>query len=132
MVFAYLGDGAGGFSASRDSFFTSERWNDRLDYGDFDGDGNLDLVSRQESRNMYIHRGLGDGYFAAPQFVFSGMAPGRSFLNVVDLNNDGKSDIVCTNGAATSAADNMTVRYLVRRWCAKSQKRKEAYLTQQN
>lgn len=110
-LYAYLGDGLGGFSVSQQSFYSSERWTDRLVYGDFDGDGHLDLISRHESRNMYLHRGIGNGYFATPEFIYSNFAPGREYLKVVDLNGDGKADVVFTNTGATSSSENITLMY---------------------
>jgi hypothetical protein len=67
--------------------------------GDFDGDGNLDLVVSEYS-DILIFAGNGDGTFAAPQGVFSSYNLG--FLTVADFNGDGKPDVAFTQGCCGS------------------------------
>ena len=67
--------------------------------GDFDGDGNLDLVVSDYS-DILLFNGNGDGTFAAPQGVFSSYNLG--FLTVADFNGDGKPDVAFVQGCCGS------------------------------
>ena len=74
-----------------------------VDTGDYDGDGNIDLVITNLDFQMHsLHRGLGNGLFANattasgigfPTLPFVGF--GVSFL---DFDNDAQLDIVIVNG----------------------------------
>jgi hypothetical protein len=66
-----------------------------LSAGDFNGDGKLDLVvSGTDFSNFteetYVLVGNGDGTFQTPNPV----APGNGTVSVVDLNQDGKLDLI--------------------------------------
>ncbi|MBL4683972.1 MAG: VCBS repeat-containing protein [Nannocystaceae bacterium] len=74
-----------------------------LAVGDFDGDGNDDLaVSQSTANEILIHRGLGNGTFAAVDVIVTtetswGLAAG-------DLDNDGIDDLVATHPAPATAS----------------------------
>ncbi len=70
-----------------------------LSAGDFNGDGKLDLVvSGTDFSNFteqtYILIGNGDGTFQTPNSV----APGNGTVSVVDVNKDGKLDLIIWAG----------------------------------
>ena len=74
----------GGFSATLGS----------IQAADFDGDGNLDLVSAHGTLN--ISMGQGDGTFEPPRVESS--VSGAMAVSVADLDNDGRLDIAATGG----------------------------------
>jgi flagellin len=61
--------------------------------GDIDGDGILDLiVANYSTTTLSFLKGNGDGTFAAP--ITNTAILNNQSLNIVDLNNDGKRDVV--------------------------------------
>lgn len=74
-----------------------------LEIADFDLDGSIDMaISFDEaSDHIKIYKGLGNGTFAAPTVSLSvGNDPAR--FAAIDVNNDAKTDIVCTNRASNN------------------------------
>jgi hypothetical protein len=68
-------------------------------YGDFNGDGKLDLaVVNTGGNNVSILLGNGDGTFGAPNNVSVGTAPAG--IAVADFNGDGNLDFAVTNTVA--------------------------------
>jgi hypothetical protein len=68
---------------------------------DLDGDGNLDIIAliSQEHETIVTFLGDGRGNFT-PKTLFAGPHPayGSSGIQLVDVNGDGKVDILYTNG----------------------------------
>ena len=106
---AYLGDGAGGFTAS-DSQSVKDVLG--LSYGlenvklaDIDGDGKLDAVAiSANDQGIYLLRGNGDGTFAEAEVVASGGIgglPPTVDLEILDVNGDGQLDILAPSMAKT-------------------------------
>jgi surface-anchored protein len=75
---------------------------------DVNGDGNLDIVAREttftppstETPAVRIHPGNGDGTFGTPQSISTGTNP--SIRQIVDLNGDGRLDILMVDRVSTS------------------------------
>jgi hypothetical protein len=95
-----LGDGKGRFAPAPHSPVTvAVRPHPHgLAAGDFNGDGNLDLVTDSWGEDrLEIVLGDGKGGFATPgKYVNVGKHPYQR-IRVADLNGDGKADIVSTN-----------------------------------
>jgi hypothetical protein len=81
--------------------------------GDYDGDGNLDVAVLADSGNdatsiVQLHRGNGDGAFAAPQTFATRSGSGANpQIASADLNGDGKPDLANIDSAV--AAGDVTV-----------------------
>jgi hypothetical protein len=70
--------------------------------GDFDGDGNLDLVVVNSNHTVSVLTGLGDGTFRDRVDYAIGV-DGRSIV-VADINGDGKADIAVGNAGTRSVS----------------------------
>lgn len=95
-----LGNGDGSFQAMR-SYRTSSTTGGRGPFDlaacDFDGDGNLDIVTANNDSTATILLGRGDGTFALPQVYRTGIS--SASVVVGDFNNDGAPDIALANRA---------------------------------
>ncbi|MDQ2970133.1 MAG: VCBS repeat-containing protein, partial [Acidobacteriota bacterium] len=103
LVTILLGDGRGGFRPAPGSPLSvrSKPHPHTIAACDADGDGILDLVidSFEEKRFTFL-RGNGRGGFATPgASIEAGRTPYRN-LQLVDLDGDGRCDLVATNLAA--------------------------------
>jgi hypothetical protein len=88
-----LGDGTGNFTAHPSSPFAFGMSPSSIVSGDFNGDGNRDLISLGVSQNtVKVSLGNGDGSFQAQvPYTLTGNAYSVVFA---DLNVDGKQDLV--------------------------------------
>ncbi len=86
----------------------------RFNFGDFDGDGNLDIYyinGRQSSAVDYIYFGNGNGTFRNAistninTFVNDGSLLGVSRYKFADINGDGRTDIYYARGSGNSQQD---------------------------
>jgi len=66
-----------------------------LSVGDWDRDGPADVITRENwTGNVFLHRGLGSGRFAAPQKIGTGFAGVRLLSAVGDTTGDGWPDLM--------------------------------------
>jgi hypothetical protein len=87
-------------------------------FGDFNGDGTLDLaVGDPRDNNVSIWLGNGDGTFKPAITFAAGTSPGAvkgrdNKGHIVDLNGDGKQDLVVTNlGGVNGTGSNLSVLF---------------------
>ncbi len=66
-----------------------------VNVGDWDGDGHGDLVTRRRG-TLYLHRGDGEGHFAARRELATGFLHVRGIEAVGDVTGDGRPDLVGT------------------------------------
>lgn len=62
--------------------------------GDFDGDGNPDLIQRRSDGELWFYPGNGAGQYLAGRRIGSGWGIYDRVLGVGDYNSDGKNDLV--------------------------------------
>ena len=87
----FVGDGSGGFRDAGPIY--SENVGSRLVTGDFDGNGALDIgVVTASTPTFAVFLGLGGGRFRMP--VFSSPVPKYTRATAVDLDHDGREDLV--------------------------------------
>ena len=86
-----LGNGRGGLSIPIKSASGSDP--NSIAAGDFNGDGNLDLVTANAlTDGLTVLLGKGNGSFESPKLIQ--ISPSPLFVAVADFNGDGKLDIV--------------------------------------
>jgi hypothetical protein len=97
-----FGNGKGGFSAGP---IIDLNASNSLAFGDFDGDGNADLVtSTPDGNSVYTQIAYGDGTGHFPNIV--GTELPDTYGNGVtfgDVNDDGKTDIIAVSGTKKEA-----------------------------
>ena len=109
----YWGDGAGTYSGSRKTILPAVEGQGiaiDIDVGDLDGDGNKDIVINRTSdepfyKGFYVQiiAGLGDRTFSdrTSSRIIDGSNPEANWiiwLRLVDVNGDGKLDIISDDG----------------------------------
>jgi hypothetical protein len=108
-VHVLLGDGKGGFYTVKETSIETS-W--IIVAGDFNGDGNLDLVTykcssddiRNATSDIILLAGDGQGGFTVSTRIPMGRCGEWSKMAVGDFNNDGNSDLVITSPALNRLA----------------------------
>ena len=90
-----LGNGTGGFTPAPAIAFPAGLFPQAVAVGDFNGDGNLDIVTAAFNNTVTVLLGLGTGEFTGAATFPVGSFP--QSVAVVDFNGDGKPDIVTAN-----------------------------------
>jgi hypothetical protein len=95
-----FGDGKGSFESPTD-YPTSDREENNVAVGDFNGDGVLDAVTIGE-QGIWLMTGKGRGVFNSPVLEVPGVGCDNCRFSAVDMNGDGKLDLVVavSNGVA--------------------------------
>jgi hypothetical protein len=104
-----LGNGNGTFSFADNAihYALSPSGDNSMAYGDFNGDGKLDLVYAAgwgihgAETGMAVNLGNGDGTFDPAWKFINTNSVEMSFLTVGDFNRDGKLDVAGTDGTST-------------------------------
>ena len=94
------------FDGITSSFPVRSWFENNIFVDDFDGDGNPDILI-----DDVVFRGNGDGTFQPPQYISTG-SPKAISVACVDLDGDGKKDIVFLPSSNTSASANTTLTIL--------------------
>lgn len=99
QIGVFLGNGNGTFSAGPSQAFISSP-PERLFVGDFNGDGKLDVIVPVRGQ-LIEFLGNGDGSFGVPKVVIDNIlsfSDPASLFEAVDLNHDGRVDLIRRNG----------------------------------
>jgi hypothetical protein len=107
LVFVYLGDGHGGFTAGAVAVVASRPWT--LALADLNNDGRLDIVTGNlgASTLSVLLADNSFGGYAAPISIPAGLQP--ISLALGDLNGDGTVDIIAGNASGGGGPASVTV-----------------------
>ncbi|MFZ6013088.1 MAG: FG-GAP-like repeat-containing protein [Bacteroidota bacterium] len=95
-----LNSGTGTFTGSNMRNFSAATNVLDVAMGDFNEDGNLDVVACGQSDNFSLSLGDGAGNLGAPTIIAAGNVP--EGIDVGDLNKDGNLDVVISNRGSPS------------------------------
>lgn len=107
-IVPFLGHGDGTFTEGTPIPFSGSPTISSLMAGDFDQDGNLDLLF-VENGSLYRMAGRGDGTFQSPQLLFSNFG----YFTAADLNGDGILDLVEVVATNSSVSPPVPLEYKI-------------------
>lgn len=89
-----LGTAAG--STTFASGYSNSNYNSLSATGDFDGDGNVDIIANVTDAlgTVYVYRGNGDGTFLNPVAYALSDTNTSTYFGLTDVNGDGRLDII--------------------------------------
>lgn len=93
-LFLYMGNGTGGFKGSRAIGSGWKTFTAILGPGDFDGDGNRDLLGRKADGSLVLYPGDGSGGFKTAVVVGRGWQGFTALTAGGDFNGDGTADVL--------------------------------------
>lgn len=106
IAYLYINDGLGNFQLdTKNPFLFEGTSSGTVNFGDFDGDNDLDIVItgfnylRKPISNLYFNDGSGI-FSAANNFAVDGVA--NSALDIGDIDNDGDLDIMISGQSRTT------------------------------
>lgn len=91
-----LGNGDGSFQ-EESTFDSTDPL--ELELADFDGDGNLDILTTDTNNSVYLYLGDGEGGFTESS-SYGGILTSTQHIEIGDLDNDGDIDILRIGGTA--------------------------------
>lgn len=89
-----------------------------MTFGDFNGDGKMDIAMYAGGTTVAVYLGRGDGTFVNPWYSVVHMAAGQVFstftpLVAADFNHDGKLDLAVVGGNTPTTANGTTTVYVL-------------------
>ncbi|MFK3980797.1 GH25 family lysozyme [Micromonospora sp. NPDC050397] len=94
-LYLYQGNGSGGFAGSRVIGNNWSGFDTIFSPGDFDGDGNSDVLARHATNSdLYLYPGNGSGGFGASRVIGNNWSGFDTILSPGDFDGDGNSDVL--------------------------------------
>ncbi|MFJ4851106.1 FG-GAP repeat domain-containing protein [Streptomyces sp. NPDC088733] len=100
-LFLYRGTGAGGFKSGSTNIGNNWSGLDNITApGDFDGDGDNDLIARNKTTNeLLLYKGNGAGGFAGSSVIGTSWGGFNLIMSPGDFDGDGNPDVIGRNSS---------------------------------